>query len=252
MPRSRKKSPPPSPRKKRASDPVAALLALRNPEQARFALRFFRTSPGEYGEGDHFLGLRVPQIRKLTSQFASLPLAAIRKLLASKWHEARLLALVIMNRQYDRGDDATREAIFRLYLDSTDRINNWDLVDVSAPNVVGAHLRDRSRKLLDKLARSKSLWERRIAVVATQHFIRRGDVADTFRIAKILLRDEHDLIHKATGWMLREAGKKDRDALVAFLGEHAATMPRTMLRYAIEKFSPAERARFMSARPNTR
>ncbi len=179
-------------------------------------------------------------MRKVASQFASMPLEGLEKLLASKWHEARMLALVIMTRQYERGDDAQRDAIFRLYLANTHRINNWDLVDVSAPRIVGAHVEGRGGALLKKLAKSKSLWERRIAMLAGAR------AGETFRIAKLLVDDEHDLIHKAVGWMLREAGKRDRAALESFLDEHAATMPRTMLRYAIEKFSPEERRRYMS------
>ena len=237
MAKSRKKSPPPSPPPKRASEAIAALVALRNPDHARFATHFFH--------GGDFLGIRVPAVRRIAAEFRSLSLDNIEKLLASKWHEARLLAVVIMSRQYARGDDAKRAALYRMYLDNTDRIDNWDLVDVSAPHVIGAHLRDRSRKILTKLAKSKSIWERRIAILATHHFIRNGEVGETLRIAKMLVRDEHDLIHKAVGWMLREAGKRDRAALESFLEEHAATMPRTMLRYAIEKFSPAERQRYL-------
>ncbi len=179
----------------------------------------------------------------LAKKFRALPLSEIEALLKSKWHEARLLALVILVDQFERADEKMRERIFRLYLRMTKYISNWDLVDASAPKIVGAHIKDRS--LLTKLARSKSLWERRIAIVATQHFIRNGDLKDTFRIAKMLLDDKHDLIHKATGWMLREAGKRDREMLIEFLEEHAARMPRTMLRYAIEKFPPKMRKNFM-------
>lgn len=181
-------------------------------------------------------------------EFRTLSLPEIEKLLASPWHEARLLALVIMTRQYERGDAATRDSLFRLYLDSTGRINNWDLVDVSAPRIVGAHLQNRNRSLLARLARSKSLWERRIAILATAWFLHEGEVADTFRIAEMLLGDEHDLIHKATGWMLREAAKSDRAAAEKFLDRHAAKMPRTMLRYAIERFPPEQRKKYMTAR----
>ncbi len=215
---------------------------MRDPERAKLLLRFFRTGPGDYGEGDRFLGLRVPQMRAVASQFASMPLEGLEKMLASKWHEARMLALVIMTKQYERGDDAARDAIFRLYLANTHRINNWDLVDVSAPKIVGAHVAGRGGALLTRLAKSKSLWERRIAILAGAR------AGETFRIAKLLLHDAHDLIHKAVGWMLREAGKRDRAALESFLDEHAATMPRTMLRYAIEKFSPEERRRYLLAR----
>jgi 3-methyladenine DNA glycosylase AlkD len=227
---------------------LRALRALGNPEMARVALRFFRTGPGEYGEGDRFIGIRVPAVRKLAREFRTLSLEDLQALLDSPLHEARLLALVVMIDQYERGDEASREATFRMYLDNTARINNWDLVDVSAPRIVGAHLREGSRAVLTRLAKSKSLWERRIAMLATHMFIRGGDTADAFRIARLLLRDEHDLIHKAAGWMLREAGKRDRAALERFLDEHAAVMPRTMLRYAIERFAPAERRRYLNSR----
>ena len=234
------------------SDVLRRLRALENREQAKHHLRFFRTGPGQYGEGDQFLGLRVPQIRTLAKEFAALPLKELEKLLASKWHEARLLALVIMVDQYERADERVRDAIFRAYIRNTHRINNWDLVDASARDIVGAHLEKGSRALLTRFARSKSLWERRIAMIATHHFIRRGDVRVTFRIAKLLLRDKHDLIHKAAGWMLREAGKIDRAAEEKFLEAHAADMPRTMLRYAIERFPAAERAGYLARRVSPR
>jgi 3-methyladenine DNA glycosylase AlkD len=228
------------------SDVLRRLRALEDREQAKFDLRFFRTGPGDYGEGDLFLGIRVPQVRKLAREFSSLSLKGIEQLLASKWHEARLLALVIMVSQYKRADERVREAIFRAYLRNTHRINSWDLVDVSARDIVGEHLATSNRSLLTRLARSKSLWERRIAMVATHQFIRHGDLTETFRIAKILLRDEHDLIHKAAGWMLREAGKIDRAAEEAFLEKHGKQMPRTMLRYAIELFPEKLRRRFLA------
>ena len=220
------------------------LRKLANRERATHSLRFFKTAPGQYGHGDKFLGLTVPEMRKLVREFRELPLAAADALLASAWHEERLIALLVMVEQYRRSS-AARPAIYRLYLQRTDRINNWDLVDASAPYIVGAHLEERSRKPLYRLARSKSLWERRIAIVATQHFIRRNDFEDTLAIARLLLGDKHDLIHKATGWMLREVGKRDERALRAFLDEHAAAMPRTMLRYAIERL--ADRRRYLSA-----
>lgn len=230
----------------RPSDALRRLEELRDAAQAQVHQRFFRTGPGDYGEGDRFLGIRVPATRKLAREFRSLSLPAIEKLLASKWHEARLLALIVLTHQFERGDDAARGAIYRLYLRNTKRINNWDLVDVSAPRIVGPYLEKRDRSVLTRLARSKSLWERRIAILATQHFIRKGELEDTFRIAEILIDDEHDLIHKAAGWMLREAGKRDRKAEEAFLAKHYATMPRTMLRYAIELFPPALRRRFLT------
>ena len=218
------------------------LRELADPVRAEHSLRFFKTAPGQYGHGDRFLGLTVPSMRKLVREFRELPLGAAETLLFSEWHEERLVALMILVEQYRHAPTA----VYRLYLTRTDRINNWDLVDVSAPHIVGAHLETRSRKPLYRLAKSKSLWERRIAIVATQHFIRRNDFDDTLAIARLLLDDEHDLIHKATGWMLREAGKRDERVLRAFLDEHAAAMPRTMLRYAIERLSPAPRRHYLS------
>jgi 3-methyladenine DNA glycosylase AlkD len=216
------------------------LRTLVNPERATHSLRFFKTAPGQYGHGDRFLGLTVPEMRVIVREFRELPLPDAGALLASPWHEDRLVALMILVEQYRRTPTA-RAAIYRLYLGHTDRINNWDLVDVSAANVVGAHLEERSRKPLYRLAKSKSLWERRIAIVATLHFIRRNQFDDTLAISKVLLGDKHDLIHKACGWMLREVGKRDERVLRAFLEEHATTMPRTMLRYAIERLPDRQR-----------
>jgi 3-methyladenine DNA glycosylase AlkD len=237
-------------RRSRASAAAALnrLRALANPADAKFLQRFFRTGPGEYGEGDRFLGIRVPDTRKVARDMSGMPLDQVVLLLESPWHEARLLAVIILGDAYEHGTAAERDAIFRLYLRNATRINNWDLVDVSAPNVVGAHLATRPRAKLDRLARSRNLWERRIAIVSTAHFIRNGELDDTLRISRVLMNDPHDLIHKAVGWMLREVGKRDRAPLVAFLDEHAHEMPRTMLRYAIEHFSPAERRRYMDAR----
>ena len=215
-------------------------------DRAVFIQGFFKTGPGQYGEGDRFLGLRVPDLRKVAGEFRSLPLRDLRNLLRSKWHEERLLALVILVDQYQSGDDKQRAAIFKLYLGSADRINNWDLVDCSAPQIVGGHLATRNRKLLYRLAKSKSVWERRIALLATFHFIRQGEFDDSFALVQSLLADKHDLIHKAAGWMLREIGKRDRNALEKFLNRFAPRMPRTMLRYAIERFPPATRRRFLT------
>jgi 3-methyladenine DNA glycosylase AlkD len=207
---------------------------------------FFRTGPGEYGEGDVFLGVRVPMIRGLLREIReSATVHHADRLLASPYHEARLLGLLLLVELFRRGEEAARRDIYRLYLARTDRINNWDLVDLSAEHIVGAWLADRSRRPLDRLARSRSLWERRIAVLATFHFIKRGEFGDTLRLAERLLGDPHDLMHKAAGWMLREAGKRDPAVLRSFLARHAARMPRTMLRYAIERLAPAERARWM-------
>ena len=224
------------------------MLALGDPVRAGHSLRFFKTGPGEYGEGDRFLGLTLPQIRAITREYRALPLADLSRLLDSEWHEERLVALIIATEQFRRGDAAARRTIYDWYLAKTDRINNWDLVDVSAHKIVGAYLLDRSRAPLRRLARSKSPWERRIAIIATAAFIREGDLDDTLQVAKILLDDHHDLIHKGVGWMLREVGKRDVRVLRAFLDEHAAHMPRTALRYAIERFPPALRERYMKKR----
>jgi 3-methyladenine DNA glycosylase AlkD len=222
------------------------LVALRDPDVAKGHLRFFQCGPGQYGEGDVFLGVTVPPLRSLSKEFTSVEVPEAFALLQSKWHEARLLALMILVRKYERGDETERAEIYRGYLANTHRINNWDLVDSSAHLIAGAHLRERDRAPLLALAKSESLWERRIAIISTLDFIRQGDLRDTFRIAEILLGDRHDLIHKASGWMLREAGKRDQPALEKFLRKHARTMPRTMLRYAIERLSPELRKQYMA------
>lgn len=221
------------------------LRELANPEQGRFAQGFFKTGPGQYGEGDRFLGIRVPVLRKLAREFRDLPLGSVERLLKSAFHEERLLALLIVVRQFGRADEPARKAIYGLYLRSTRYVNNWDLVDSSAEHVVGAHLFARSRRPLEKLARSKSLWERRIAVLATFHFIKRGEHGPTLAVAERLLADPEDLIHKAVGWMLREVGNRDRAAAEEFLRKHYRTMPRTMLRYAIEKLPEARRRAYL-------
>jgi 3-methyladenine DNA glycosylase AlkD len=219
------------------------LRAVAEPERAAFLQGYFRTT-------ERFLGARVPAIRKLAREYRSLSLADTLALLRSATHEERLLALLILGDAYDRADAMAREKIFRLYLANTRYINNWDLVDSSAAAIVGAHLTAGDRALLDVLAGSKDVWERRIAIIATHHFIKRGEYADTVRVATSLLADEHDLIHKATGWMLREMGKRDRTALHAFLDAHAAHMPRTMLRYAIERLPVALQRRYRNRTPD--
>lgn len=224
----------------------AELLSRANPEKAAHLSRFFKTGEGEYGAGDRFLGVTVPVMRRLARMGAALALSDTRKLLRSRWHEERMLALCILTSQYKSACPECREKIFRLYLANMRHINSWDLVDVSAPHIVGAHLEEKPRAILDTLAKSPSLWERRIAIVSTFHFIRRNEFADTLRLAKILKGDREDLIHKAAGWMLREVGKRDKKALTVFLGKHSRTLPRTMLRYAIEKFPPAERLRYLN------
>ena len=223
----------------------ARLTELGKPADAAFLQGFFRTGPGEYGEGDRFLGIRVPVLRGLVREYRGLPLDDAAELLRSPWHEARLLALLLLVDAYARGTAEARDSIYRLYRDSTAYVNNWDLVDTSAPHIVGAHLEAGDRSELERLARSQSLWERRIAILATQHYIRRGEFETTLRIAELLVDDRHDLIHKAVGWMLREVGNRDRAAEEAFLRRHHRNMPRTMLRYAIEKFPPDERQRWL-------
>jgi 3-methyladenine DNA glycosylase AlkD len=222
------------------------LVALRDPVVAKGHLRFFQCGPGQYGEGDVFLGVSVPPLRTLSKEFTSVAVPEAFALLQSKWHEARLLALMILVRKYESGDEIEREEIYRRYLGNTHRINNWDLVDSSAHLIVGAHLRDRDRAPLLALARSESLWERRIAVISTLAFIRQGDFYDIFFIGAMLLNDRQDLIHKASGWMLREVGKRDQPALERFLHKYSKVMPRTMLRYAIERLSPELRAKYMA------
>lgn len=209
---------------------------LGNAEIAAHSQRFFKTGPGQYGEGDKFLGIRVPIVRKVAKQGHDLPLPQVTKLLHSKWHEERLLAVIILAAQFARNGENQQKQILDLYLDNTAFINNWDLVDSSAHLIVGPWLQDRPGGLLKKLARSESLWERRIAMMATYHFIKQNDFAHTLEIAEILLTDQHDLIHKVTGWMLREIGKRDQVMEEEFLQEHYRDMPRTMLRYAIERF----------------
>lgn len=221
------------------------LRGLASARDARILQWFFKTGPGDYGEGDVFIGVRVPALRKLVREFHPVSDAAAKTLLRSRIHEERLLALLLLVRRFETADEAGRERVFRLYMNHTGRVNNWDLVDLSAPNIVGQWLADRNRRLLDQLAGSASLWERRIAIVATHAFIRRRDFADTLRIADRLLKDPHDLIRKATGWMLREVGKRDRATLEAFLKPRCGIMPRTMLRYAIERFPEPDRRRYM-------
>jgi 3-methyladenine DNA glycosylase AlkD len=222
------------------------LLAAAEPDRVPTLQRFFKTGPGEYGEGDRLLGVRVPAVRAIARRHADLPLPEVTHLLASPIHEERLTALVILVRRYERGDEAERQAMVAVYLAHARDVSGWDLVDASAPQILGAHLLDRPRGLLDELARSDSVWERRIAIMATFAFVRAGQHDDTLRLARRLLHDEHDLIHKATGWMLREVGKRDEERLVGFLEEHGTVMPRTMLRYAAERLDPALRARLMA------
>ncbi len=221
----------------------AEMVRLGNVKHAEGALRFFKTGPGQYGEGDAFLGIRVPVVRRMAAKYRDLPLKDAIALLQSRWHEERQLALFILVKRYARGTASDREQIFRDYLRLARHVNNWDLVDCSAEHIVGPHLPPRDRRLLKKLAASNDLWERRIAMLATFHYIKRGDFDDALAIARLLLDDTHALIHKAVGWMLREVGNRDRAVEEQFLEKHAPVMPRTMLRYAIEKF-PEKRRRY--------
>jgi 3-methyladenine DNA glycosylase AlkD len=222
------------------------LQSLSDPAKALVLARFFKAGPGDYGEGDKFYGVVVPKIRSVVKAHWKAPEREIRKLLRSQFHEERLTALLILVHQYQRGDDFQKSKIYDLYLASTAYINNWDLVDLTAQHIVGAHLDGKETSVLTRLALSKSLWERRIAMLATFHFIRRGDSGEALRIAELLQRDPHDLIHKAVGWMLREVGKRcSLKVECEFLNAHAATMPRTMLRYAIERFPEKLRLHYL-------
>lgn len=221
------------------------LQKLKNPAKAKILAKFFKTGQGEYGQGDIFLGIVVPLQRKVAKKYSDLSLADIQNLLNSKIHEHRLTALFILVTKYKKSDDQIKKKIFELYLKNTKNINNWDLVDLSAPNIVGNYLLTRSRQILPRLAKSKNLWERRIAILATYAFIRAGEFDDALKISEILLSDEHDLIHKAVGWMLREVGKREQAIEENFLKKNYKKMPRTMLRYAIEKFEPEKRKMFM-------
>jgi 3-methyladenine DNA glycosylase AlkD len=228
------------------------LAALGDPHVAAASRRFFKTGPGEYGEGDLFRGIRVPVLRGLAREYQAISLPEAEQLLGSPFHEDRLLALLLLVRLYSRGDESAREQIYRLYLKNTRYINNWDLVDSSAEQIVGAFLWDKGRTQLYRLAKSADLWERRIAVMATFHFIKRGEWGETLGLAEMLLADREDLIHKAVGWMLRETGKRDPEAEERFLNEHHRRMPRVMLRYAIEKFPEEKRRRYLRGEVDSR
>jgi len=221
------------------------LKQLANPEHAAVSQRFFKTGPGEYGEGDIFIGVRVPVLRKLSAEFKDLPVSDCKTLLQSPIHEERLLAILIFIRIFKKGQDDIKKRIYELYLKSTKFINNWDLVDTSAEHIVGAYLTDRSKRPLYRLAKSNNLWKRRIAVMATFRFVKDHEFADTLKISEMLIEDRHDLIHKASGWMLREVGKRDLKAEEVFLKTHYKKMPRTMLRYAIERFPEIKRQRYL-------
>lgn len=223
-----------------------ALRAAGDAARAKQVAVYFKTGKGEYGEGDVFLGMPVPTMRKIALRYRALALRDLQKLLNSKIHEFRAAALEILVAQYEHGNEQQRSAIVRFYLKNTSRINNWDLVDASCRPILGEHLKTRPREVLRNLALSKSLWERRIAIVSTMALVWAGELDDAIEIADMLLDDEHDLIHKAAGWVLREAGIKDRKRLVMFLKTHYDRLPRTVLRYAIEHFPVEQRKKMLA------
>lgn len=223
------------------------LKILANAEFAIGYQRFFKTSKGEYAQGDKFLGIRVPELRKLAKKADGLDFTELSKLISSKWHEERMLGLIILVNKYKKSKtEAEHEHIYQHYLKHFEYINNWDLVDVTCPHIVGAHLFTRDRKILYRWAKSDNLWVKRIAIISTMYFIKQGELDDSYKLSQLLLKDEHDLMHKAIGWTLRECGKRDENRLKVFLKEHIRELPRTSLRYAIEKFSEKTRKQFLS------
>ncbi|MEM6513223.1 MAG: DNA alkylation repair protein [Pseudomonadota bacterium] len=225
-----------------------ALRAVADPEVAAHSAGFFKTGPGEYGEGDRFIGVRIPAIRQLVKTHRDLPERAVLSLLRSPIHEERMFAVLVLVEQFTRGPRERRDHIATLYLDNREHVNNWDLVDSSCHKILGPWLCDRDRSLLYDLAGSNSVWDRRIAMMTTYHFIHRDDYADALALAERLRDDEHDLIHKVVGWMLREIGKRDLDVEESFLKHHYSHMPRTMLRYAIEKLPASRRKDYLEGR----
>jgi 3-methyladenine DNA glycosylase AlkD len=222
------------------------LLRLENTEKAKHSLRFFKTGKGEYGEGDQFIGLTTPESQKLVKEFINLPYEEIQKAIDGKYHEERLIGLLILVDRYNKGTDRDKKTCYELFIHNTHRINNWDLVDVTVDKVIGSYLEDKDKKILYTFAKSKLLWERRIAIMSTFYYIKNGNPKETLKIAEILLHDNEDLIHKAVGWMLREIGKRcGQETEEQFLKIHYKTMPRTMLRYAIEHFNEGKRQKYL-------
>ena len=221
------------------------LQALSDAEKREIFPKFFKAGKGEYGEGDRFLGVTVPNIRAIAKLHKDISIEEIRELIQSEWHEVRLCALIIMVEKSKKKDEALRKELFNLYISQTKRINNWDLVDLSCRFIIGEYLLDKSRDILYHLAQSPLLWDNRIAIVSTYAFIRKGQLEDTYALSDLMMQHPHDLMHKAIGWMLREAGKRNPERLYDYVMSHRADMPRTMLRYAIEKFSPKERTILM-------
>lgn len=225
---------------------IQELKQAADPIKEKVYRRFFKTGKGEYGEGDEFLGITVPRLRSISKQYQNLTLDDLQILLESTVHEHRLSVLMIMRFKFQSSKIKDQSTIVRFYLKNTERINNWDLVDLSCHYILGNWLLDKDRNILYKLAKSKSLWEKRIAIISTFAFLRNNQFDDTLKISKILLHDRHDLIHKAVGWMLRELGKRNKKTETEFLNKYYKTMPRTMLRYAIEKFSDKERKFYLT------
>ena len=221
------------------------LQSHKNEEKAKILARFFKTGKGQYGEGDIFLGLIVPKTREIAKKYADMEFKDIQKLLLSKIHEERLAALMILVEKYKKYDSRGKKIIIKFYLQNTAKINNWDLVDLSADKILGNYLLDKDKSILYKLAKSDNLWERRISIISTFAFIKNNQFKDTMKISEILLNDRHDLIQKAVGWMLREAGKRDEKELIKFLDKHYRKMPRTMLRYAVERLGKERRKYYM-------
>jgi 3-methyladenine DNA glycosylase AlkD len=225
---------------------IKELSSNANPKKARVLQGFFKTGKGEYGEGDKFLGVMVPKQRSIAKKYSHLALPDLQKLLNSKIHEHRLTALLILSSNFEKSDDKQQKEIFNFYIKNAKRVNNWDLVDLSAPNIVGSFLLDKDKKLLYNLAKSSNLWEKRISIVSTFPLIRNNRFSDTLEISRILMNDKHDLIHKAVGWMLREVGKRDFEIEKGFIDKHHKRMPRTMLRYAIEQFPARVRKSYLN------
>ncbi len=224
---------------------IKDLKKLGNKEKAKILSRFFKTGKGDYGEGDIFLGITVPEQRKIAIKYKNIDLKDAEYLMLDKIHEFRLTAILILVQKFQSGNNAEKKEIIDFYLKNNSKINNWDLVDLSADKILGAHLIDKDRSILYKLAESKNVWKRRIAIISTFHLIKNNKFEDTMKISKLLLGDRHDLIQKAVGWMLREVGKKDRKMLLDFLDKHYKEVPRTMLRYSIEKFNDKERMHYL-------
>lgn len=231
-----------------ATQVTKKLKKLGTPKRAKASARYFKTGKGQYGYGDVFLGLNAVDQRKIAKEFSDLPIPEIKKLLLNKYHECRLTGLLILVLQYKKADGRQRNKIAKFYLSNTKRVNNWDLVDLSAPNILGNYLLNKNRAVLYKLAKSENLWEKRIAILATFAFIKEDDFKESLKIAEILINDKHDLIHKAIGWMLREIGKRSLATEEKFLQEHVLRIPRTTLRYAIERFPENKRQRYLKAK----